>query len=114
MTVSLHRRAVAGAELGQSPLDAKFSVPQPRQGDVSRAKLIETARSSGCRAVGVTAPAGYGKSTFLAQWARAEDRPVGWVSIDRFDDDPAMLLVSLASAYCRAGLGSADLVADVG
>jgi LuxR family maltose regulon positive regulatory protein len=39
---------------------------------------------------------------------------VAWASLDRFDDDPAMLLVSLASAYCRAGLGSADLVADMG
>jgi len=62
----------------------------------------------------VTAPAGYGKSTFLAQWARAEDRRKAWVSLDRFDDDPAMLLVSLASACCRAGLGGADLVAEMG
>ena len=29
---------------------------------------------------------------------RREDRRVAWVSLDRFDDDPAMLLVSLASA----------------
>ena len=87
---------------------------QPRAGAVSRAKLIEAARSSGCRLVAITAPAGYGKSMFLAEWAAAEDRRVVWVSLDRFDDDPAMLLVSLASAYCRAGLGSADLVADKG
>jgi LuxR family transcriptional regulator, maltose regulon positive regulatory protein len=113
VTVSLRRQAAPGLELGQLLLDAKFSVPQPRLGAVSRAKLIETARSSGCRAVGVTAPAGYGKSAFLAEWAQTEDRPVVWVSIDRFDDDPAMLLVSLASAYRRAGLGSTDLVTDV-
>jgi LuxR family maltose regulon positive regulatory protein len=84
---------------------------QPRAGGVTRAKLIEAARSSGCRLVAITAPAGYGKSMFLAEWAAAEDRRVVWVSLDRFDDDPAMLLVSLASAYCRAGLGSANLVA---
>jgi LuxR family maltose regulon positive regulatory protein len=94
-------------------LDAKFSVPQPRPGTVSRAELAESARSSACRFVAVTAPAGYGKSTFLAEWAAAEDRPVAWVSLDRFDDDPAVLLVSLASAYCRAGLSGADLVADM-
>jgi LuxR family maltose regulon positive regulatory protein len=75
--------------------------------------LVNTARSSGCRVVAVTAPAGYGKSTFLAEWAAAEDRRVAWVSLGRFDDDPGMLLVSLASAYWRAGLGSADLVADM-
>jgi LuxR family maltose regulon positive regulatory protein len=86
---------------------------QPRAGAVSRAKLIEAAQSSDCRLVAITAPAGYGKSTFLAEWAAAEPRRVVWVSLDRFDNDPAMLLVSLASAYCRAGLGSADLVADI-
>jgi LuxR family transcriptional regulator, maltose regulon positive regulatory protein len=100
-------------ELGRLLLDAKFSVPRPPLGTISRAKLIEAARSSDCRVVGVTAPAGYGKSTFLAQWARAEDRRVGWVSLDRFDDDPAMLVVSLAAAYGRADPGCADLVADM-
>ena len=74
---------------------------------------MKTARCSDCRVVAITASAGYGKSTFLAEWAAAEDRRVAWVSLDRFDDDPGMLLVSLASAYCRAGLGSADLVADM-
>jgi LuxR family transcriptional regulator, maltose regulon positive regulatory protein len=49
----------------------------------------------------------------MAEWAQAENRRVAWASLDRFDDDPAMLVVSLASAYCRAGLGSADLVADM-
>jgi LuxR family maltose regulon positive regulatory protein len=66
-----------------------------------------------CRVVAVTAPAGYGKSTFLAEWAGLEDRRVAWVSLDRFDDDPAIMLASLASAYGQAGLGSPDLVADM-
>jgi len=86
---------------------------QPRAGVVSRAELIEAARSSDCRLVAITAPAGYGKSTFLAEWAAAEDRRVVWAPLDRFDNDPATLLVSLASAYCQAGLGSADLLADM-
>src|SRR6516162_4124049 len=41
-------------------------------GAVSRATLIEAARSSDRRLVAVTAPAGYGKSMFLAEWAAAE------------------------------------------
>jgi LuxR family maltose regulon positive regulatory protein len=82
-------------------------------GGVSRAGLVEAARSSGCRLVAVTAPAGYGKSAFLAEWAAAEDRRVVWVSLDRFDDDPAVLVASLASACCRAGLGSAELAAGM-
>src|SRR5262249_22673983 len=113
VTVDSHEAATPPSELGRLLLDSKFAVPQPRPGVVSRAGLVQTARSSDCRLVGITAPAGYGKSTFLAEWAAAEDRRVAWVSLDRLDDDPAALLVSLASAYCRAGLGSADLVADM-
>ena len=113
MTMDSPRAPLAVPELRQLLLDAKFALPQPRPGDVSRAGLIDAARSSGCRIVGITAPAGYGKSTLLAEWARAEDRRVAWVSLDRFDDDPATLLTSLAAAYCRAGLSSDDLVADV-
>ena len=45
-----------------------------RAGPVSRAGLIGAARLSGCRLVAVTAPAGYGKSMFLAEWAAVEDR----------------------------------------
>jgi LuxR family maltose regulon positive regulatory protein len=73
-------------------LDSKLSVPQSRAGFVGRGGLIEAARASGCRVVGVTAPAGYGKSSLLVQWAGAEDRRVAWVSLGRFDDDPALLL----------------------
>ena len=42
-----------------------------------------------------------------------EDRRVAWVSLARFDDDPAALLALMASAYGRAS-GNTDLVADVG
>ena len=34
--------------------------------------------------------------------------------LDRFDDDPAVLLALLASAYARISPGNADLVADMG
>jgi LuxR family transcriptional regulator, maltose regulon positive regulatory protein len=95
-------------------LDSKLSVPQPRPGSVSRAGLIEAGRASGCRVIGVTAPAGYGKSTLLAEWALAEDRRVAWVSLARLDDDPALLLTLLASAYARVSPGTAGLVADMG
>ena len=114
VTADSHEPAAPVPEPVQSLDTAKFSVPQRHRGVVSRAVLVATARSSDCHVVAVTAPPGYGKSTFLAEWAAAEDRRVAWVSLDRFDDDPAILLVSLASAYCRAGLGDADLVADMG
>ena len=64
--------------------------------------------------MGVTAPAGYGKTTLLAQWALVEDRRLVWVSLDRYDDDPAVLLNLMASAYARIVPGNAGLVADMG
>ena len=93
-------------------LGAKLEVPHPRSGAVSRAGLIETARAGGTRVVGITAPAGYGKSTLLAQWAAVEDRRVGWVSLDRLDDDPSALLTLLASAFGHIS-GQPGLLADV-
>ena len=111
--VDAHDAPALAPELGRLLLDAKFSIRLPRPGAVSRSDLVQTARSTGCRLVAITAPAGYGKSTFLAEWAASETRRVAWVSLDRFDDDPAALLVSLASAYCLAGLGPPDLVFDL-
>ncbi len=100
-------------ELDRLLLDVKLSVPQPRPGSVSRADLIDAARTSDCRVVGITAPAGYGKSTLLVEWAFVEVRRVAWVTLNRFDDDPAALLALLASAYSRVSPGDTDLVADV-
>ena len=94
-------------------LDAKLAVPRVRPGSVSRADLIAHACGSACRVVAVTAPAGYGKSTLLAQWAAAETRPVAWVSFDRFDDDPAALLSVIASAFGAIAPDLAHLIADV-
>lgn len=108
------QEASRGVEVDQLLLDVKLSVPTPRAGSVSRATLIDSARSSDCRVVGITAPAGYGKSTLLAEWAATEHRQVAWASLNRFDDDPAALLAVLASAFARAVPGNDDLVADMG
>jgi LuxR family maltose regulon positive regulatory protein len=101
------------AEPDRSLLEAKFAIPEPHPGGVSRADLIQTARASERRVVGVSAPAGYGKSTLLAQWAHTEARPVAWVSLDRLDDDPAALLALLATAHGRISPGNSDLAADM-
>ena len=82
-------------------LGSKIQVPTVREGGVSRGRLIERARASGARVVSVAAPAGYGKSTLLAEWAATERRHVAWASLDRTDVDPAALL-SVIAAACGA------------
>ncbi|MFN8519852.1 MAG: AAA family ATPase [Chloroflexota bacterium] len=69
--------------------------------------LIDRVRTDDRQVVVVTAPAGYGKSTFLRQWAEREDRAVAWVSLEATDDDETVLLDYIANALERAGsLGS--------
>ena len=46
----------------------------------------------------VTAPAGYGKTTLLAQWAEHDGRAFAWVSVDEADNDPKVLLTYVAEA----------------
>ena len=51
--------------------------------------------------IAVVAPAGYGKTTLLAQWAERKHATVAWVSLDDRDNDPAVLLTYLAVALDR-------------
>src|SRR5207342_2942409 len=53
------------------------------------------------RTVLIQAPLGYGKTSLLAQWAAADRRSVAWISLDRHDDDPIVLLTYLAAAIDR-------------
>ena len=113
MTTTTGPATPTAADLEAVLLDAKLSLPPRRVGSVSRADLIRAARAESRRVVGVTAPAGYGKSTLLSEWAAAEDRRVAWVSLDRLDDDPAALLSVLAAAFGRLA-GLPDLATEVG
>jgi LuxR family maltose regulon positive regulatory protein len=90
-------------------LESKLTAPAPRAGLVSRAAVIATARDSGRRAVALSAPAGYGKSSLLAEWAAGEQRSVAWVSLDKYDDDPVALLSLISAAFERAVGGDCGL-----
>ncbi len=45
------------------------------------------------------APAGYGKTTALAQWAQSKGSRAAWLSADHRDNDPAVLLTYLAATF---------------
>jgi LuxR family maltose regulon positive regulatory protein len=49
----------------------------------------------------VVAPPGYGKTTLLTQWAQHKAPRVGWVTVDRRDNDPAVFLTVIAVALDR-------------
>ena len=48
--------------------------------------------------VSVVAPAGYGKTTLLVQWAERRGQAVAWVSLDEQDNDSKVLLGDVARA----------------
>ena len=52
----------------------------------------------------LVAPAGYGKSTLLAQWAERDTRPFAWLNLDQSDNDPVQLLSSVTSVLHASGL----------
>ena len=86
------------------PIEAKLHAPNPRAGWVKRPELTEYLARTPARLVLVDAPAGFGKTTLVAQWRSrtAENRPFAWVSLDRGDDDPSRLWWYIVTALQRA------------
>jgi LuxR family transcriptional regulator, maltose regulon positive regulatory protein len=78
---------------------AKLRCPRMRTGTVRRSSLIERlADGDAPPIVSVVAPAGYGKTTLLAQWAELGGQAFAWVSADEGDNDPKVLLTYVAKA----------------
>lgn len=61
--------------------------------------------------VTIVAPAGFGKTTLLAQWAERDRRPVQWIDLEPEDDDAEVLEPRFAAVAARPG--SLTLVDDV-
>jgi LuxR family maltose regulon positive regulatory protein len=99
-------------------LETKVRVPAVAAGSVSRTTLINHLRASdACSLATVLAPAGYGKTTVLAQWADRDSRPFVWVTIDDDDDDPLVLSRYVAWGMYRARLidsSASDLIGSAG
>ena len=83
-------------------VEPKLHPPPARPGIVARVGLVERLLASDAvPVVCVVAPAGYGKTTLLAQWTQHTAHRVGWVSVDQRDNDPAVLLTYIAVALDR-------------
>jgi LuxR family transcriptional regulator, maltose regulon positive regulatory protein len=107
--------AAAPAGVADSGPDAllatKLHVPRPRPGFVPRPRLV-AALGEGLarRLILVCAPAGFGKTTLLADWAPAGNRPVAWLSLDSADNDPVRLWRYVVAALDRARPGIGERV----
>ena len=78
---------------------SKLRRPPVRSRTVQRSSLIEKlTREDAQPIVSVVAPAGYGKTTLLSQWAEHSGQAFAWVSVDERDNDPKVLLTYVAQA----------------
>lgn len=80
-------------------LATKFFVPPHAPFAVSRTRLVRRLNEglSG-RATLLCAPAGFGKSSLLAEWVAQSGWPCAWISLDKRDSDPRQFLSYLVGA----------------
>jgi LuxR family maltose regulon positive regulatory protein len=70
-------------------LATKIAIPRISSDLLPRSYLIRRLDEATTRdLVLISTPAGFGKSTLLATWARGTERPVAWLSLDGDDNDP--------------------------
>ncbi len=99
-------------------LETKLHVPRWRRNLVARRSLSERlSRGTESALTLVSAPAGFGKTTLLAEWltvAAADGRSVAWLSLDQRDNDPALfwtyLVAALNTGAPRGGSGALSLL----
>src|SRR3954452_22613342 len=91
------------SELPFAAVEAKIQRPVLRDGLVARTRLLESLAATPERIslILVTAPAGYGKTTMLSQWATEDAREFAWVTVDEADGDPVRLAGHVALALHR-------------
>jgi LuxR family maltose regulon positive regulatory protein len=86
--------------------EVRLRKPVVRPRSVARTALVNRLRASGSQpVVTLFAPAGYGKTTVLAQWAERDSRPFAWVSVAA-DDDARSLVATIAAALGLRGTSS--------
>jgi LuxR family transcriptional regulator, maltose regulon positive regulatory protein len=89
-------------------LATKVNLPRTRPDRLARSRLVQRLdEGMGRPLVLVCTPAGFGKTTLLADWAADATLPVGWLSLDPDDNDPMRFWRYVVAALDRVvgGLG---------
>ena len=95
-------------------LATKLHMPASRPGLVPRPRLTVCLDEGLARGLVLAcAPAGYGKTVLLADWARRGGHPAGWLSLDAGDNDPARFWHHAVAALDRARPGTGERVAPL-
>jgi len=104
--VPLQQRRWGGVTAGTAEvvITTKLFRPGLRQQTVERKRLYDLLREGRTLPLTlVVAPAGWGKSTIVADWLARDDVTAGWVSLDGGDNDPKRFWRYLLLAAGQAG-----------
>jgi LuxR family maltose regulon positive regulatory protein len=85
-------------------LKTKLYIPRPHRQIVARSTLtdrIDESIRSNHRLILISAPAGFGKSTLLSEWAAQTHSDVSWYSLDEGDNDRTRFLTYLIASLQR-------------
>lgn len=114
---------MASRYVSQLLVPAKLAPPQPGGAWVWRERLLARLDAvPGARLLLVAAPAGFGKTTLVAQWLAQAARPIArevggppraappaasaWLTLDEHDQDSLQVLAYMAGAIARAAPGA--------
>ena len=91
-------------------LETKLFVPRPPRGLVARPRLIERLRRGAeSKLTLIAAPAGFGKTTLVADWlagAPGGARGVAWLSLDQADNEPGTFWTYVITALRTVAPGA--------
>jgi LuxR family maltose regulon positive regulatory protein len=93
-------------------LTTKLYIPPVPPACVPRPRLIERLNEGlHCKLTLLSAPAGFGKTRLLGDWAQQSMFPVAWVSLDTGDNDPARFWTYFTAALqtIHEGVGESFL-----
>jgi len=95
------RPPASPASGGPTLVASKLSPPSVGQASIGPGLLEKVAGGAQRRLLLVSAPAGYGKSTLIAEAAARLDWTTAWYKLDVLDHDPIVLVASLTEAIRR-------------
>src|ERR1700684_3852198 len=84
-------------------LASKLNLPPPQAGFLPRPRVAQALSGRLARGrVLICAPAGFGKTSLLADWARNGGRPVAWLGLGGGDKGPARVWRVVVAARGQA------------